>query len=137
MCSSGRSRAARGPAAEHGVGPHRMKTLIAATLFSISLVAAADGPKNCNIGPANKTFGGAPWYVYACDDGRTVAIVSAPGSRAMPFLFVFTYKDGAYRLQGEGTGDKSVTAAAYDELKVFAPKDIGGLHSEASKAAKK
>ena len=43
---------------------------------------------NCFAGPLEKTFGDTKWLVYACDDSRSLAIVSAPGSPAMPFYFI-------------------------------------------------
>jgi hypothetical protein len=38
--------------------------------------------------PAEKTVGKTPWLVYGCGDGRSVVVVAAPGSAAMPFYFI-------------------------------------------------
>lgn len=91
----------------------------------------------CEAGPANKNYGGNPWYVYACDDKRSVVVITAPGNKAMPFYFMFSFQNGAYRLVGEGTGDKAITDAVYKQLSALRPNEISALHSEASQVAKK
>src|SRR5688572_6611140 len=40
---------------------------------------------HCTAGPLPASFGALPWLLYACDDGRSVALVSAPGNPAAPF----------------------------------------------------
>jgi succinyl-CoA synthetase alpha subunit len=42
-------------------------------------------------------------------------------------LLLYLPKDGAYGLAGEGTGDKTVTAAAYADLTRLSPADIASL----------
>jgi hypothetical protein len=81
----------------------------------------------CDIGPVSKTYGMASWLVYSCDDGRTVVIVAAPGNPAMPFYFMFSPHEGAYQLDGEGTGNKDATDAAFRELKALSERDIKAL----------
>jgi hypothetical protein len=95
-------------------------------LMMLPIVAAA-APLNCNIGPATKTFGGAPWLVYSCDDPSTVIVVSAPGSPAAPFYFALSFENGTYRIRGEGTGAKSVTDAALRQLQSLSTADIQAL----------
>jgi len=108
------------------------------TLLLVASAALAQSPSlNCNIGPANRTFGGSDWFVYGCDDRHSVVVITAPGSPASPFYFMFAHKDGAYRLIGEGTGNKAATQAAYQELSILKPEDIAGLFAEASRTAKK
>ena len=66
-----------------------------------ALSAAAKPPQatmDCGNGPLNRSFGGSPWLVYACGDSRSVVLMSAPGSKAMPFYFMFSWENGAYRL---------------------------------------
>jgi len=115
-----------------------MKTLcLSLSLLASSIAQAQEPALNCNTGPANKMYGGAAWYVYACDDKHSVVVITAPGSAAMPFYFMFAFKDGKYRLVGEGTGNKAITDLAYKELSALRPNDIAALHSEASRVAKK
>ena len=91
--------------------------------------ALTDQPKKltCDVGPIAKTFGGTQWLVYSCDDQRTVVIVSATGSPAMPFVFTFFPDKNGYRLTGEGNGQKHATAAAFEELKTLSARDVSAL----------
>ena len=115
-----------------------MRTLCLTVALLVPSAIQAQEPKlNCNVGPANKTYGGTTWYVYACDDQHSIVVVSAPGSAAMPFYFMFAFKDGKYRLVGEGTGNKAITDAAYKELSALKPNEIAALRNEASRAVKK
>lgn len=108
-------------------------------LFCLSLLfsrtAFAEAPAlSCNVGPATKTIAGSSWLVYACNDDRSVAIMAAPGSTAIPFYFMFFHSTGGYRLVGEGNGNKAATDAAYSELSTFKSEDISGLFNDAKKA---
>jgi|SRR6516165_7920138 hypothetical protein len=85
---------------------------------------------NCKTGPTTKTYGKTQWLVYSCDDGRSVAIITAPGNPGTPFYFVFRYTGKGYRLEGEGTGSKTVTDAAFEELKSLSERDIAHLVKE-------
>lgn len=93
-----------------------------ATLSCDSLLAQQANLK-CTIGPVKKTFGKTPWLVYSCDDGQSVVIVTAPGSSAAPFYFIFS---GGH-LRGEGTGNKAATDAAYNDLQRLTEADIKAL----------
>lgn len=90
-------------------------------LLAVALVlpasAFAQGPqRNCDVGPLTRTYGGTRWLVYSCDDRQTLVFVSAPGSPAMPFVFILFPEHGKRRLYGEGTGQKKFTEAAMKEL---------------------
>src|SRR5690349_16042370 len=63
-------------------------------------------PLKCDIGPVTRTYGATQWQVYSCADQRSVVILSAPGSPAAPFYFMFSPGTDGYRLYGEGTGSK-------------------------------
>lgn len=105
---------------------------LAQTTFAQS--ATDTTPKlDCGRGPATKSFGGAPWLIYACSDGRSIVLVSAPESPASPFYFMFNPNSTGHRLIGEGTGDKTVTDNAYKELKALSETDIRLLFAEATK----
>ena len=57
------------------------------SLAALSTAALAQGPSQpklvCERGPvATKSFGGTSWQIYGCNDNRSVAIVTAPGSPA-------------------------------------------------------
>src|SRR6478609_5817752 len=72
---------------------------------------------NCDMGPLHKTYGETAWLVYACNDARSVVIVSDEGSPAFPFVFMLYVKPGEdVQVHGEGTGKESATRAAYDEI---------------------
>ncbi len=100
---------------------------------SVAAPAASDGkhtgpPLSCEVGPISKTYGGTPWLLYSCADGKTLVIVSDKGSPAMPFYFVFVPgSDGGYGLTGEGTGAKAATDAAFRDLGKLDAGDITGL----------
>jgi hypothetical protein len=86
----------------------------------------------CDIGPVAKTYGGATWHVYACSDGRSVALITPQESRAFPFyFFVHLQDDGSgYHLFGQGMGDKAVTNAAAIELQALTTSDLERLFAE-------
>jgi len=120
-----------------------LRTSLALALITASVschtpaVGAEPTPLKCEIGPLSKNFGRSNWLVYACDDGHSLVVVSDQGNPAMPFYFIFAWKDDAYQLHGEGTGDKKATQAAFDELSKLDKADIEGLvHEAQSKGAK-
>jgi hypothetical protein len=93
--------------------------LLATTLAGCAAtvpVAPTPARVTCTAGPVATSFGALPWLAYACDDGHSVALVSAPGNPAAPFSFVVRPSEHGVRVQGEGTGDRGATAAAFAEL---------------------
>lgn len=113
-----------------------MRLLLSALLMVSSLSygeAAGAAPTSttssleCTIGPLDKTFGGTQWLVYSCNDGKSLAIVSAPDSAASPFYFLLSPKAGRYELHGEGTGDKRATNEAYRDLKALSDTSIAAM----------
>jgi hypothetical protein len=104
----------------------RLATLLVVVFAvgSAGLPAFAEQPPlQCTAGPIKKTYGNTPWLVYGCDDGQSIVIVTAPGSPAAPFYFMFS--EG--HLRGEGTGNKAATDAAYNELQRLTDADIKAL----------
>ncbi|MGO4549537.1 hypothetical protein AB4059_00315 [Lysobacter sp. 2RAF19] len=84
------------------------------------------------MGPLHKTYGETAWLVYACNDARSVVIVSDEGSPAFPFVFMLYVKPGEdVQVHGEGTGKESATRAAYDEIKASTQSDVAGLVEQA------
>ena len=71
---------------------------------------------SCKAGPVAASFGALPWLAFACDDGRSVALAAAPGNPAAPFTFVVRPSPTGVRVQGDGAGDRALTAAAFAEL---------------------
>ena len=107
---------------------------LAASVSCASVPADADRPPdlNCEIGPLPRTYGQTEWLVYACNDARSVVIVSAEGNPALPFYFIFYVNaSGDMNLHGEGTGKKTATQAAFDEIKDFTQTDIAKLVEQA------
>jgi hypothetical protein len=91
----------------------------------------------CDVGPLNKTFGMTHWLVYSCTSDLNVVIVSATGNPALPFIFVFLERNGAYELHGEGTGDKMASEAAFKELQSLSRNDISALIADTKTAQQK
>jgi hypothetical protein len=87
----------------------------------------AASPLTCSVGPVEQTYGNTKWLVYSCEDGRSVVIVSAPGSPANPFVFRFMARSDGYVLQSKGTGERQYTAAAYGELKQLSVQEVAAL----------
>jgi hypothetical protein len=100
------------------------------SLVAVPLVANAAPPLNCGVGPVTRVFGSVPWLVYSCNDATSVVLVSAPGSPAMPFYFIFSLEGSAYRLRGEGTGSKAATDAALRDLQALSASDVLALRRE-------
>jgi len=113
--------------------------LLAAVLPAIVLPdALAQGPSQpklvCDRGPfSTKTFGGTQWQIYGCTDNRSVAIVTAPGSPAIPFYFLLAWIDGVYTVSGEGTGRRDLTAKAYNDIIKLTRPQIDALVKETLK----
>ncbi|GAB3361466.1 hypothetical protein [Lysobacter tyrosinilyticus] len=107
---------------------------LAASTSWAAVPAQAERPPdlNCDVGPLHKTYGKTAWLVYACNDSRSVVIVSDKGNPALPFYFILYVKpDGDMQLHGEGTGKKSATQAAFDEIKTLTQTDVAGLVAQA------
>jgi hypothetical protein len=108
--------------------PQMKRLLLGAVAFGL---AGADGePLQCNIGPITKTFASVPWLLYSCSDSKSLVMVSAPGSPAAPFYFIFSPEGNGYHLRGEGTGSKSITDVAAKELQNLRDSDIKSLVQE-------
>jgi len=106
--------------------------------LAVSTDAVAQGPSQpklvCDRGPvATKTFGGTPWQIYGCSDNRSVAIVTAPGSPAIPFYFLLAWINGVYTVSGEGTGRRDLTAKAYNDITKLTRPQIDALVNETLK----
>ena len=114
----------------------RARNTVVATVLAIWLISHswADEPLKCEAGPVTRTFGGTPWLIYGCQDGQSLAIVSAPGNPAMPFYFFFSPSNNGHRLVGEGTGSKQASAAALTELNALSAADVIALGVEARRA---
>jgi hypothetical protein len=101
---------------------------MAGLLAGYSLSAEAQQPAmKCETGPVVRTFGKTEWAVYSCDDQGSIAVVSARGNPAAPFVFFVLREAGKYRLEGSGSGDKKASDAAADDLVKLVPADIEAL----------
>jgi hypothetical protein len=90
--------------------------------------AASPKPNlKCFKGPLKRTYGGGHWLVYACDDGKSLVVVSDKGNAAFPFYFMLSPFSGSYHVDGEGTGNKSASDAAGDELSHLSAAQIEAL----------
>ena len=106
---------------------------IGATFYALAHADSPDGKNlNCDSGPLAKTFGGTPWLIYGCDDGHSLVIATSSDSPAMPFYFFFVWGPNGFELRGEGTGNKKLTDAAFEDLKALSEKDIASLYTGAA-----
>jgi hypothetical protein len=110
--------------------------LIVLALQASVLSETSDGDPRCNIGPLLKTFGAEQWLVYSCNTDRNVVIVSASSNPAFPFVFAFLHTETGYRLSGEGTGNKTASERAFNELKIFTELDIDELIAKTKRIKK-
>jgi len=112
-------------------------TLALLGLGSYSFIANGEGktsstqPMKCESGPLTKTFGGAQWFVYGCSDALSIAVISAPGSPAMPFYFFLSPAGNGYAVSGEGNGNKATTDAALKDLEALSVTEIRSLIEQA------
>ena len=97
-----------------------------------ALAASSGADVSCTLGPVTKHFGGSPWLVYGCNDGKSVVLVSAPGSAASPFVFIIANGPRGMDLHGEGNGKNPAVRAAFKELSALTLPDIASLYKEAS-----
>ncbi|GAB2493512.1 hypothetical protein GCM10027084_03080 [Pseudoxanthomonas sangjuensis] len=112
----------------------RFLTSMGLAIIASASHASSDRPPalDCRIGPLHKTYGKTGWLVYACDDSRSIVIVSDQGNPASPFYFIVYVKpDGGMQLYGEGNGKESATRAAFDELKKLSQADVAALVEQA------
>jgi hypothetical protein len=104
------------------------------TLFALAAtsVFAQDphAPEQCATGPVEKTYGGAPWLVASCSDGKSLVFVAKEGGKAYPFEFDLTFTGDGYDLAGRGKGDRKYTDAAYADLQNLSAKDVLQLLNE-------
>ena len=82
------------------------------------------------IGPLTKTIGGNPWPVYACSDGKSLAVVSTPNVAPTWFYFIVAPKGDGYAVGGEASGDKSVTKPVFEELSAMSSDAVVALYQE-------
>jgi hypothetical protein len=111
---------------------HLISRAIILMLFANGCCMAQDAGNTpasmqCKVGPLLETFGATKWLVYSCSDGRSLVAVSAPGSPAAPFYFMFQATSNGHHLLGEGTGNKAETDKAYEELQQLSEREILAL----------
>jgi hypothetical protein len=87
-------------------------------------------PISCMIGPLTKTIGGNAWLVYACSDGKSLAVVSTPNVAPTWFYFIVAPKGDGYAVSGEANGDKSVTKPVFEELAAMSSDAVAALYQE-------
>jgi hypothetical protein len=114
------------------------RAIIAAAVLSLAGVAEAQEALTCNVGSLERTFGGTPWIVHGCNDGKSLVVVSTADNPASPFYFVLLWNgsvpDHGYRVSGEGTGNREASAAAFSELRALTRQQIEAVSAEAQSA---
>ena len=80
--------------------------------------------------------GGNDWLVYGCADGKSVVVVAGEPNPAAPFVFILTPHAKEVELHGEGTGAKTATQPAYDQLSKMSVDQLAGLYSKTLASSK-
>ena len=107
--------------------------VLTAVLASGPAVASQEQPAlQCNLGPTTEQVGGGNWIVYGCADGKSVVVVAATPNPAAPFIFIVTPDGNGVQLHGEGTGPKSATDPAYEQLKSMSAQQLKALYNKAA-----
>ena len=91
---------------------------------------------SCMIGPLTKTIGGNAWLVYACTDGKSLAVVSTPDAAPTWFYFVVAPKGDGYGVSGQSSGDKTITKPVFEELSEMSPDAVAALYKEVQHSVK-
>ena len=66
---------------------------------------------------------------------RSIVVVTKEGNPATPFYFFISQRDGKYVVYGEGTGAKSITDLAYNELTKLGSQEVASLISAAKRVS--
>jgi len=104
---------------------------IAALLMALPVSGAqAQQPMRCDVGPVHRAFGGTPWLVYSCEDGKSLAVITEAGNIAAPFYFILAWREDGYRIAGEGNGDENASTAAGRDLEALTAAQIEALIAE-------
>ncbi len=112
---------------------------LACTLLIASLAEAEDNKGDslsCPVGPLAKDIGGTPWLIFACDDGKSLAVTTAPSNPAAPFYFVVVAQEGAYVVNGEGDGNKAAAKPTFDALLAMKSEGVVALYKEVIEGSK-
>jgi hypothetical protein len=111
-----------------GVRPEMKRASLSVLILAALLTpSTAQQQLKCDIGPLTKFYGGTNWLVYSCDDRQTVVFLTAPDNPAMPFYFMLSKHEAGYQLNGEGTGNKDATNAAFADLKKLSESEIEAI----------
>jgi hypothetical protein len=105
--------------------------LVGCRAFDATTTATPPPRVSCSAGPVGATVGEIEWLAYACDDGRSVALIAAPGNPAAPFHFLVRPMPERVRVQGDGEGDRAATVAAFAELMSMDDADVAHLYARA------
>jgi hypothetical protein len=127
---------------------------VAASVLALSLSATAPnaqptgkGPPlltqaNCKFGPVAKSFGGTPWLVYGCNDGRSIRLVAASGSVLEGYVISVRWDNhyGEYVTTmttrvGTTSEDLKASYPAATEVGRLSASDIEALFAEAKSAS--
>jgi hypothetical protein len=86
----------------------------------------------CSYGPVAKTLAGAPWLVFACDDGKSLVVVTDQHNPPSPFYFLVSLHGDVVNINGEGNGSKVTSDAASDQLGKMSAAEVAELWSLAN-----
>ncbi|MFA6113454.1 MAG: hypothetical protein WC729_05665 [Sphingomonas sp.] len=92
---------------------------LAASGASAQQAAAPPTPLKCEIGPMAMRLGGNDWFVYACDDRASMAVVSRRDAAGSPVSFYLRPRPGAWMVQVVGDGKDQAHAAARADLSSY------------------
>lgn len=110
-----------------------LRTLALATAVIGSACAAARSAPvdlKCDVGPANRNFGGAPWQIYSCHDLVHLLFVAPPVNPASPCIIILTLDGDRFRVINVGTGNKRSAADADRDMERLSLDDFTTLIAE-------
>lgn len=102
------------------------------TLLLLLTVAAQQPPEHvrttCNYGPIKRTFGGGPWKILGCSDGKTLVLTSASSISNFPFRYIITFEKGRTLVDGRGQpGEGTDVALATVQLRQLTADEFDAL----------
>src|SRR5688572_13357719 len=106
------------------------------------LVAAEQPPEHvritCNDGPIERTFGGGPWKILSCSDGKTLVLTSANSTSTFPFRYIITFEKGRSLVDGRGQpGEGTDVARATEQLRQLNADEFAALIKATKSLSKK
>jgi hypothetical protein len=117
--------------------------MLSLTSLLLLLAGAAQQPPEhvritCNYGPIERMFGGGPWKVLGCSDGKTLVLTSANSTSTFPFRYIITFEKGRSLVDGRGQpGEGTDVAIATEQLRQLTADEFAALMKATKSLPKK